>query len=142
MLYGVSPCENNEEIKIKPAMTLKAPVISIKECKKGEKIGYGHTYQFEKDTRIASLGIGYGDGFSRNLSNVGRVFYENSFFNIVGRVSMDILTVDIGNKEIDLGTQFELWGNNISIRDVSDLIDTIPYELMCSLGNRLKKEYI
>ena len=142
MLYGVSPCKNNEEIKIKPAMTLKAPVISIKECKKGEKIGYGHTYQFKKDTRIASLGIGYGDGFSRNLSNVGRVFYENSFFNIVGRVSMDILTVDIGNKEIDLGTQFELWGNNISIRDVSDLIDTIPYELMCSLGNRLKKEYI
>ena len=142
MLYGVSPCNNNEKIKIKPAMTLTAPVISIKECKKGERIGYGHTYYFTKDTRIASLGIGYGDGFSRSLSNVGRVFYKDNFFNIVGRVSMDILTVDIGDKKIELGEDFELWGNNISIKDVSDSINTIPYELMCALGNRLKREYI
>jgi len=55
---------------------------------------------------------------------------------------MDILTVDIGDKKIELGEDFELWGNNISIKDVSDSINTIPYELMCALGNRLKREYI
>ena len=113
-----------------------------KECKKGEKIGYGHTYKVKKDTRIASVGIGYGDGFSRQFSNIGKVFFENNFFNIVGRVSMDIITVDVEDKDIKIGSNVELWGNNINIKDVSNSINAIPYELMCSLGNRLQKEYI
>ena len=142
MIYGVSPCNTLNGINIKPAMTLTAPVISVKECKKGEKIGYGHTYKVKKDTRIASVGIGYGDGFSRQFSNIGKVFFENNFFNIVGRVSMDIITIDVEDKDIKIGSNVELWGNNINIKDVSRSIDTIPYELMCSLGNRLQKEYI
>jgi len=142
MLYGVNPCKTSNEINIKPVMTLTAPVISIKECKKGEKIGYGHTYEVKNDTRIALIGIGYGDGFSRQFSNIGKVFFENNFFSIVGRVSMDIITVDIKDKDIQIGSNVELWGNNINIKDVSNSIGTIPYELMCSIGNRLQKEYI
>ena len=142
MLYGVNPCTTLNNINLKPAMTLTAPVIAIKNCKKGEAIGYGHTYKVKKDTRIAAIGIGYGDGFSRQFSNIGKVFYENNFFNIVGRVSMDIITIDIKDTNINVGNFVELWGDNININEVSKLINTIPYELMCNLGNRLEKLYI
>ena len=100
------------------------------------------THKLENDTRIAAIGIGYGDGFPRKLSNTGKVFYNNNFFNIVGRVSMDIITVDIGDKDIKVGCNVELWGENINIKEVAKSIDSIPYELMCALGNRLDKEYI
>ena len=142
MLYGISPCRLLKEVNLKPVMTLTAPVISIKKCKKGETIGYGQTHKLENDTRIAAIGIGYGDGFPRKLSNIGKVFYNNNFFNIVGRVSMDIITVDIKDKDIKVGCNVELWGENINIKEVANSIDSIPYELMCALGNRLDKEYI
>ena len=142
MLYGVSPCTKLNNIHLKPAMTLTAPVISVKDCKEGESIGYGHTYKVKKDTRLAAIGIGYGDGFPRQFSNLGKVYYENNFFNIVGRVSMDIITVDIKNTNINVGSFVELWGDNINIKEISKLINTIPYELMCNLGNRLNKKYI
>lgn len=142
MLYGVNPCSTLNHINLKPVMTLKAPIISIKECKKGESIGYGHTYKVSKDTKIAAIGIGYGDGFSRQFSNVGKVFYKNNLFKIVGRVSMDIITVDIEDTNLSVGSYVELWGDNINIKDLSKSINTIPYELMCNLGNRLNKYYI
>tara|TARA_B100000767_G_scaffold134525_1_gene127639 strand:- start:18 stop:1088 length:1071 start_codon:yes stop_codon:yes gene_type:complete len=142
MLYGVGPCSLLKGINLKPAMTLTAPIISIKKCRKGDSIGYGQTHILKKDTRIAAVGIGYGDGLPRKLSNIGKVFYNNNIFNIVGRVSMDIITVDIGDKDIKVGCNVELWGENINIKEVANSIDSIPYELMCALGNRLEKEYI
>ena len=97
MIYGISPCDESSNINIRPVMTLTAPVISIKECKEGDSIGYGQTYKIKKDTRIAALGIGYGDGVPRRLSNIGKVFFQGHIFNIVGRVSMDIIMIDIKN---------------------------------------------
>ena len=122
-------------------MTLTAPVISIKNCKKGESIGYGQTYKIKNDTKIAAVGIGYGDGIPRRLGNIGKVFFGGNFFNIVGRVSMDITMIDIQDKNIQVGSNVELWGENINIKEVSSSIDAIPYELICSLGNRLNKEF-
>ena len=142
MLYGINPCNDINSLNLKPVMSLTAPVIAIKTCKKGEAIGYGQSFTFEKDTRIASIGIGYGDGYSRQLSDTGKVFFEGNFLNIVGRISMDIITVDVKDIDIKIGSFVELWGDNINIKDVSDTINTIPYELMCSLGDRLNKKYI
>ena len=142
MIYGISPCDSSNNINIKPVMTLKAPVISIKECKKGDSIGYGQTYKIKKDTRIAALGIGYGDGVPRRLGNIGKVFFQGHIFNIVGRVSMDIIMIDIKNINIQVGSNVELWGENINIKDVSFSIGAIPYELMCSLGQRLSRTYV
>ena len=142
MIYGINPCNELNDIHIKPVMTLKAPVISVKECKKGDFIGYGQTYKVKKNTRVAALGIGYGDGVPRRLSNIGKVFFEGNIFNIVGRVSMDIIMIDIKDKNIQVGSNIELWGENINIKEVSSSIDAIPYELMCALGNRLSKKYI
>ena len=84
MIYGISPCDESNKINIRPVMTLTAPVISIKECKEGDYIGYGQTYKIKKDTRIAALGIGYGDGVPRRLSNIGKVFFQSSLrcFNL------------------------------------------------------------
>ena len=141
VLYGVNPCNSSNKINVKPVMTLTAPVVSIKTCKKDESIGYGHTYKVKNDTRIAAVGIGYGDGIPRRLSNIGKVFFEGSFFNIVGRVSMDIIMIDIQDKNIQVGSNVEIWGENINIKEVSSSIDAIPYELMCALGNRLSKKF-
>jgi len=142
MLYGVNPCKNLNKIKLKPVMSLIAPIISIKDCKKGKSIGYGQSYIVKKDTRIAAVGIGYGDGLSRQLSNIGKVYFENNYYNIVGRISMDITMIDIDDCEIEIGSNVEIWGPNINIESVSNSINTIPYELMCNLGNRLDKEYV
>ena len=142
ILYGINPCSSFNKLNLKSAMTLTAPIISIKECKKGEHIGYGHTYKVKEDTRIAALRIGYGDGFPRRLSNIGKVFFKNNIFNIIGRISMDITIIDIEDKKFKIGDEVELLGNNINIIEVSNFIDTIPYELICSLGNRLEKTYI
>ena len=142
MIYGINPCNELNDIHIKPVMTLKAPVVSVKECKKDDFIGYGQTYKVKKNTRIAALGIGYGDGVPRRLSNIGKVFFEGNIFNIVGRVSMDLIMIDIEDKNIQVGSNIELWGENINIKEVSSSIDAIPYELMCALGNRLSKKYI
>ena len=131
MLYGVNPCNESKDINLKPVMTLTAPVISINECKKGEDIGYGKTYKVEKNTRIAAIGIGYGDGLPRQLSNIGKVFFENNYFNIVGRISMDIIMIDIQDHHLDSISV----NSNINIKDVSNSIETIPYELMCNLAN-------
>ena len=141
VLYGINPCNSPSIINVKPVMTLTAPVISIKNCKKGESIGYGQTYKIKNDTKIAAVGIGYGDGIPRRLGNIGKVFFGGNFFNIVGRVSMDITMIDIQDKNIQVGSNVELWGENINIKEVSSSIDAIPYELICSLGNRLNKEF-
>jgi alanine racemase len=142
ILYGINPLSSCDEINVKPVMNLLAPIISIKKCKKGDFVGYGQTYKIKNDTNVAAVGIGYGDGLPRRLSNIGKVFTKGNIFNIIGRVSMDIIMIDIHDKDIKIGSDVELWGENISIKDVSCSIDAIPYELMCSLGNRLSKEYI
>ena len=142
ILYGINPLSSCDEINVKPVMNLLAPIISIKKCKKGDFVGYGQTYKIKNDTNVAAVGIGYGDGFPRRLSNIGKVFSKGNIFNIIGRVSMDIIMIDIRDKDIKIGSDVELWGENISIKDVSCSVDAIPYELMCSLGNRLSKEYI
>ena len=127
-------------------ISLHAKVLQIKNLKteSNKVVGYNSTYQVNGALKIAVLGIGYADGYPRNLSNIGYASFKNSKLPIVGTISMDYITVDLSKlrKKIKVGDWVELFGKNITIQDVAFLSQTIEYEILNNLGNRLQKYYI
>jgi len=145
MLYGISPFEDQsaQELDLKPAMQLQSQITAIQELKAGDQVGYGGDWTAEKETRIAIVSIGYGDGYSRQLSNKASVVIEGQIAAVIGRVSMDMITVDIsmlGN--INVGDKVTLWGDeHLAVETIAELANTIPYELVCQVSERVKREY-
>ena len=143
-LFGINPTKNKNPMN--NVISLHAKVLQIKNLKteNNKVIGYNSTYQVNDALKIAVLGIGYADGYPRNLSNVGYASFKNSKLPIVGTISMDYITVDLSKlrKKIKVGDWVELIGKNISIQDVAFLSQTIEYEILNNLGNRLQKYYI
>ncbi len=141
MLYGYSPGLTN----LKPVMTLKSRVVYVKKPPKGSTIGYGATYLANGDNWIATLPIGYGDGYPRRAGNRAWVMMNGRPCPIVGRVSMDMITIDAG-PEAYLGDEAILFGghgeNRVDLWELSKQLDTIPYELMCGLTARVQRVYI
>ena len=129
---------------IKPIIKLKSRVLQIKIINKNEYIGYNQTYKTSKKITVAILGIGYADGISRKLSNNGYVFYKNKKFNIIGRVSMDTITVDITNKinSIKVGTYMEIINYEYDIEKMANKCKTISNEILTSISERVKRIYI
>ncbi len=137
-MYGVDPAGQECE-ELKQAMSLYTKVAMVKRIKAGEKIGYGHTYQASQDEYIATVPIGYADGFIR--ANQGRhVFIRGSYYPIVGRVCMDqmMIRVDETIKTHDL---VEIFGENISLATMARELNTIPYEITCLLSERVERFY-
>lgn len=133
-LYGCLPPNTQQhDGKLQPVMTLTAPVISIKDLNAGDRIGYGSTYTCTKAMRIAILSAGYGDGYPRHAQNGTPVWINGKICPIVGRVSMDMLAIDITNHPVQLGDQAELWGKQLAVSEVATHCDTIPYELLCAM---------
>lgn len=141
-IYGINPLSGPSSIEFKPVMSLLSKVIAIKKCKALSPVGYSGTWKPEYDTTLVVVAIGYGDGYPRHAKNGTPVFIKNKKYPIVGRISMDMLTVDIGQDEVNIGDSVELWGGNISVNEVAANSDTIPYELLCGLTNRVKKDYV
>jgi len=143
-IYGLYPKEGLD-IKLKPVLTLKTKVIYSKRVPAGYGISYGHTYFTKKDTTIVTLPIGYGDGYPRNLSNRAPVLIRGERFKISGRVCMDQIMVDVGNTGVKLGDEAVLIGsqgeNKITAEELATLSETIPYEIVCGLGNRIPRIY-
>ena len=131
-------------MSINSVIILKAKVLQIKTLKKNTFVGYNQTYKTKKEITIAILGIGYGDGFPRILSNKGNVFYKNKSFNIIGRVSMDTITVDITNndKDIEEGNYLEIINYQYGIDAIAKESHTICDEILTSISNRVKRKYI
>jgi len=131
---------------IAPCFSLKAKVSYFKVVGAGEGIGYGHTYRTTKPTRIVTVPIGYGDGFRRCLSNRGSVLIRGRRFPIAGAICMDQFMVDIGDGEAYVGDEVILIGKQgdqeIKLADVASLSDTIPYEILCLLNDRIPRNYI
>ena len=129
---------------IKPVIKLKAKVLQIKNLRKNEFIGYNQTFKTKKRTKIAILGIGYADGVSRILSNKGKVYYKNEKFKILGRISMDTLTIDLSNykKNIKIGTYMEIINYKHDIEKIAIDCNTISNEILTSISNRVKRIYI
>ena len=144
IIYGLYP-KQNLGIKLKPVLSLKTKIMFIKKLPKGSGVSYGHEYFTDKDTRIAVLPIGYGDGYPRNLSNKGPVLIRGKRFKIAGRICMDQVMVDIGDFPARSGDEVVLIGsqgkNKITAEELAKLSGTISYEIVCGLGSRIPRVY-
>lgn len=143
-LYGVSPMEQGRAMEhgLKPVMTFSSSVIAVRQVKAGDAVGYGASWVAPKDTRLAVVAIGYGDGYPRNAPCGTPVLINGKRYPIVGRVSMDMTTVDIGDDEIPHGAQVVLWGDELPVEEIAALVQTIPYELLCNITSRVQFRYI
>ena len=145
MLYGVSPQMNRhgEDFGLKPVMSLRSRLISVKNLKKGEPVGYGANWRCPSDTRIGIIAAGYGDGFPRHAQSGTPTIVNGERARIIGNSSMDMLTVDLSAQaEARVGDEVELWGANLAIEEVAMYADTIPYEILCGVHKRLQFEEI
>lgn len=147
-LYGLYPSEevDKRNVDLIPAMTMKSHVIYIKNVAKGTGISYGSTYVTEKESMIATIPVGYGDGYPRNLSNKGYVLIGGKRAPIVGRVCMDQLMIDVtGICGVSEGDEVILFGgegvNKISIEEIAELAGTFNYEFICGIGKRIPRVY-
>lgn len=124
-----------------PVMELYSTVISSRLLNPGDTVSYGRTYTAKKPGRIATIAIGYADGYNRLLSNNDYVLYKNSIFPVVGRVCMDAIMVDIGNVDVLEGEKVEVFGLQKPLEDMCKALNTIPYEILCNVSKRVPRLY-
>lgn len=151
MLYGSSPVHGvtYEKYSLKPAMSLQSIVISVRAIKAGDSVGYGARWVAAKDTKVAVVAMGYGDGYPRNAKDGTPVMINGQIYPLAGKVSMDMITVDIGaESQINMGDPVILWGtdsisgNTLPAETVASHADTISYEMFCNLAARVEKRYV
>ncbi len=146
-LYGMYPSDevNKKAVALRPALELKSHVIFVKTLPEGTGISYGSTYVTDKETKVATIPVGYGDGYPRNLSNKGYVLIQGKKCPILGRVCMDQFMVDVTGmdvKEGDVATLIGRDGNEyISVEELAELAGTFNYEFVCDLGKRIPRVY-
>jgi alanine racemase len=140
-LYGIS---NSPNLLLSPAATLKTTIAQIRKVEKGDTVGYNRRGKIDADAVIATLRIGYADGLRRILSNgVGKVFIRGRLAPVVGYVAMDMTMVDVSDiPGVEEGDEAEVFGNHISIMEVSEKCSTIPYEILTGISQRVKRIYI
>jgi alanine racemase len=144
MLYGSSPFSDAKYQKnLIPAMTLSSDLISIKNLKKGQEIGYGARFICPHDMQIGVVAIGYADGYSRHAKDGTPVYINDTRTRVVGRVSMDMITIDITDvPNPEIGDRVELFGENVSVDEVAEYCNTISYEIFTKITRRVYKAYI
>ncbi|HOA33204.1 MAG TPA: alanine racemase [Clostridiales bacterium] len=149
MLYGMYPSDEVDKTKVslKPVMSLKSSVIQVKTLPPGEGVSYGHTFVTTRETRIATVSAGYGDGYPRALSSKGRVIINGQYAPIIGRVCMDIFMVDISHIDgVKVEDPVILIGRDgdkeITAEEVGALADTFNYEIVCSVSRRVPRIYL
>lgn len=143
MLYGLFPDPGLAALAdLRPVMTLLARIIRIADVGPDQGIGYGHSYRTGTRSRIATLRLGYADGYPRALSNLGEALVGGQRVAVVGRVSMDHLMVDItGLGGAAVGDEVTMWGAGLAVEEVAGRAETIPYELVARVGRRVQRLY-
>jgi alanine racemase len=141
LLYGVSPFAGSigADYGLRPAMTLHSHVIAVKELSPGERVGYGGDWTAARPTRLAVAAVGYGDGYPRNLGASAPVLVNGERAGLAGRVSMDMIGIDVTDlkREPKLGDPVVLWGEGLPVEEIAVWADTIPYELLCGISQRV-----
>jgi alanine racemase len=145
LLYGVSPMLKSfrpeHHVPMSPVMTLKSSIIATRKLIAGETVGYGAAWRCPKDTIIGVIAIGYGDGYPRHAQNGTPVLVNGRRVPLVGRVSMDMITVDLGCDAQDkVGDEAILWGQGLAVEEIAEYATTIPYELLCNITRRVHIE--
>ncbi len=145
MMYGASPQEHKlaTDFGLKPVMTLKSTLIAVRKHSAGACVGYGETWCSTRDTRLGVVAIGYGDGYPRCAPSGTPVLINGRKVPIVGRVSMDMITVDLGPDATDkAGDEVILWGEQLPVDEISAHTGVINYELLTKLTSRVSMEYL
>jgi len=153
MLYGASPSglyKDIEHLGLKAGMNLRTKIIAIQEINSGESIGYGSQFTAKANTKVAVIACGYADGYPRHAPNGTPVWVgkqeditDGQIVPIIGRVSMDMITIDITNlHHAKVGSPVELWGENLPIDNVAQKAQTVGYELMCAIAPRVERQIL
>ena len=139
MLYGGTPGGGSAEgFGLQPTMTLRSEIIGIQDIAAGDAVGYGSRFQAEGPMRVGVVACGYADGYPRHAPLGTPVLVDGVQTRLVGRVSMDMLTVDLTDlPTARIGSAVTLWGKGLPIDDVANAAGTIGYELMCALAPRV-----
>ncbi|HJU08094.1 MAG TPA: alanine racemase [Rhodanobacteraceae bacterium] len=140
LLYGLSVAENKTgaDFGFQPAMTLSTRLIAINQVNRGERIGYGSTYECPEDMPVGVAAIGYGDGYPRSVTSGTPVLVGDARTSIVGRVSMDLTTLDLRNApHARVGDIVTLWGTQLPVETIAQRAGTISYELTCGVTRRV-----
>jgi alanine racemase len=137
MLYGASPIMGHKSstLNIKPVMQLKSKIIAIQNLSKNDSVGYGESFKAKKDMRIAVVACGYADGYPRHAPTGTPVYVEGKKTSTVGRVSMDMLYIDVTDiPHASISSDVELWGEHVPVDDVAEKSGTVGYELLCAIS--------
>jgi alanine racemase len=143
-LYGIAPVDGAAN-PMRPAVRLEARVIQTRRVEAGAAVGYGEGWRSERATRIATVSVGYADGWLRSLGNRGRAWYRGVALPIVGRVSMDTITLDAGalpDGALAPGSLVQLIGEHQDVDAVAGAAGTIGYEILTALGSRYRRRYV
>ena len=144
MLYGGSPLQgiSAAELDLQAVMTFSSQVVSMRMVKSGQSIGYGSLWVAEKDTFVAVVACGYGDGYPRCIKADTPVLLAGQKTTILGRVSMDLLVVDATGINASVGSEVVLWGKGLPVEEIAQSVGTISYELFCGITERVTRAYI
>jgi alanine racemase len=145
-MYGISPGPQLDgRVELRPAMSLRSRVSHVRRLDRGEAVSYGHRFRLERDSTVVTVPVGYADGYSRLLSNTGRVLIRGKRHPVAGSVTMDQLMVDCGDDPVQVGDEVVLFGRQdgeeIRAEEVAGWIGTIGYEVVCAVGARVPREY-
>jgi alanine racemase len=143
MLYGAASAAGQDLVALdfRPVMRLVSPVISIKTIPAGDFVGYGATWTAPRETRVAIIAIGYGDGYPRHVKAGAAVCLGGNCCPVIGRVSMDMLAVDVTDTVVSVGDHAELWGPSLPVETVAGWAETLNYELLCQVTDRVRRVY-
>ena len=143
-LYGINPFYK-KRFNLRQVMSIYSPILQIQNVRKGNSIGYSQTYKLKKDLKVATIDFGYSDGFLRSGSNKASVYIDKFQCRILGRVSMDLITIDVSkvpNNKLYLGKPVEIIGSNQRYERIAYETGTNEHEILISLGRNLRKVYI
>ena len=142
-LYGCFDLEGRKTVELSQVLTLKSRLVAVRHMPAGTTIGYGRTFKLEKAQRVGTVAIGYADGMPIGLSNRGYVIIRGCKCRILGRVSMDYTTVCLDAlAEAQSGDEVICLGEGISVSDWAGMKDSIPYDIICSIGDRVERVYL
>ena len=146
-LYGHNPNPHKEnEDNLIQVMTLKSTVAMVRDVDEGKSVSYGQSWTAKRNTKVATIPVGYADGINRLLSNDMEVLIKGNRYPVVGQVTMDMIMADVGSTNINNGDEVVIYGTqvdeSIAISDIAKRLNTIPYEICCSVSSRIPRIYV
>lgn len=141
MLYGASPIlgQSAQDLDLRSVMTFESELISIREIKQGSTVGYGGTWRAPADMQIGVVAVGYGDGYPRHAPIGTPLLVNGHRTQLLGRVSMDLISLDLSEIDAKVGDKVTLWGEGLPIEEIAARAETISYELLCGVTERVTR---